>query len=109
MQLRQEAIARAQYHLSLVLRNKQRDDGHAGNEWQEEATNLEQKILEYKKILAGPLTVEQLREDDIRVLDFVSSIWSGRPNLTGSHPFPVITLATTTNLLATSANESEGA
>jgi hypothetical protein len=86
---REEAIARTQYHLSLVLKDKA--GGHeSGREWLKQAEELSQKVQLYKQAIANQLTAEQLQESDIRILDFVSSIWSGRPNLTGSKPpFPL--------------------
>ena len=85
---RKEAITRAQYHLSLVLRSK-KGSQETVNDQLREAVILEEQVQNYKQTLVEDLTVEQLQEDNIRILDFVSSLWSGRPNLTGSHPFPL--------------------
>jgi hypothetical protein len=85
---RKEAIARAQYHLSLVLRSK-KGSQETVNDQLREAVILEEQVQNYKQTLVEDLRVEQLQEDNIRILDFVSSLWSGRPNLTGSHPFPL--------------------
>ncbi|XMA10377.1 hypothetical protein WAI453_003168 [Rhynchosporium graminicola] len=82
-----EAMARAQYYLLIVLRSKTGEESTSDG-ISNEALLLYQQVQHYKQSLAKELTTEQLQEDDIHSLDFVSSIRSGRPNLTGSYLFP---------------------
>jgi len=83
-------VARAQYHLSVTLESKaERQEPNA--EWLQEARDLKQKTQSYKQklIKKKQLTDEQLKEDDIRIFDFVSALWSGCPELIGAKPFPL--------------------
>ncbi|PVH81585.1 hypothetical protein DL98DRAFT_587202 [Cadophora sp. DSE1049] len=71
----QEAIARAQYHLLLVLRSKSGSTSN-DNASAQDALLLQQQVQKYKQTLE--LTAKQLRGDDLHIFDYISSIWSGR-------------------------------
>lgn len=81
-------------HLALVLRARLEQGDDREGFIRSEAEALETQVKTFTQTLVGQWTAEKLQKEDVRMLDYISPLWSGHPSLNGGEPFPVTPLVT---------------